>query len=73
MAANRPRGRQKNVTGQGKSIKRRGAGLGTGPVGGAGRGSEIGGVGAPSAHGSVGMGEGQLLSSGNRPYRTGEE
>ena len=33
MAANRPRGREKNVTGQGKSIKRRGSGLGTGPVG----------------------------------------
>jgi len=34
---NRPRGRQKNVTGQGKDIKRRGSGLGTGPVGMAGR------------------------------------
>ncbi len=33
MAYNRPRGRQRNVTGQGKSVKRRGAGLGTGPVG----------------------------------------
>ena len=33
MAQNRPRGRQRNVTGQGKGIKRRGAGLGTGPVG----------------------------------------
>lgn len=33
MAENRPRGRQRNVTGQGKQIKRRGAGLGTGPVG----------------------------------------
>lgn len=33
MAQNRPRGRQKNITGQGKSIKRRGSGLGTGPVG----------------------------------------
>ena len=30
---NRPNGRQKNVTGQGKNIQRRGSGLGTGPVG----------------------------------------
>ena len=37
MAGNRPRGRQKNVTGQGKSVKRRGEGLGTGPVGGSAR------------------------------------
>lgn len=34
---NRPRGRQKNITGQGKDIKRRGGGLGTGPVGNTGR------------------------------------
>ena len=34
---NRPRGRQKNITGYGKDIKRRGAGLGTGPVGKTGR------------------------------------
>ncbi|MBQ8186287.1 MAG: peptidase C11 [Clostridia bacterium] len=34
---NRPRGRQKNVTGQGKDVKRRGSGLGTGPVGMSGR------------------------------------
>lgn len=33
MANNRPRGREKNITGQGKSVKRRGSGLGTGPVG----------------------------------------
>lgn len=33
MAYNRPRGRQRNITGQGKSIKRRGSGLGIGPVG----------------------------------------
>ena len=30
---NRPRGREKNVTGQGKDIYKRGEGLGTGPVG----------------------------------------
>ena len=33
MAGNRPRGREKNITGAGKEIKRRGSGLGTGPVG----------------------------------------
>ncbi len=33
MAMNRPRGREKNITGRGKDIKRRGSGLGTGPVG----------------------------------------
>ncbi len=33
MPTNRPTGRQRNVTGQGKSIGRRGSGLGTGPVG----------------------------------------
>ncbi len=43
MAVNRPRGRQRNVTGAGKSIKRRGSGLGTGPVGVAGRGAGISG------------------------------
>ena len=36
MAPNRPRGREKNITGQGKPIKKRGAGLGTGPVGSSG-------------------------------------
>ena len=36
MASNRPRGREKNVTGQGKDIKRRESGLGTGPVGSSG-------------------------------------
>ena len=34
---NRPTGRQKNITGYGKNIKRRGSGLGTGPVGKTGR------------------------------------
>ncbi|MBR3770558.1 MAG: peptidase C11 [Lachnospiraceae bacterium] len=34
---NRPRGRQRNITGQGKDIRRRGAGLGSGPVGVSGR------------------------------------
>ena len=36
MAGNRPRGREKNITGAGKEIKRRGSGLGTGPVGASG-------------------------------------
>ena len=43
MAPNRPRGRQKNITGAGKPVKRRGSGLGTGPVGGVGRGAGISG------------------------------
>ena len=55
MTPNRPRGRQKNVTGAGKPIKRRGSGLGTGPVGGAGRGQGIGGGHRPSG-GSFHMG-----------------
>lgn len=33
MGVNRPRGRQQNISGAGKSVHRRGAGLGTGPVG----------------------------------------
>lgn len=33
MENNRPRGREKNVTGPGKSVHKRGEGLGTGPVG----------------------------------------
>lgn len=37
MATNRPRSRVKNVTGTGKSVHRRGSGLGTGPVGKPGR------------------------------------
>ena len=37
MATNRPRGRVRNVTGAGKSVHRRGSGLGTGPVGKTGR------------------------------------
>lgn len=52
MAPNRPRGRQKNVTGTGKPIGRRGSGLGTGPVGGAGRGAGIGGSKPGSTGGS---------------------
>ncbi|MDE7300224.1 MAG: peptidase C11 [Lachnospiraceae bacterium] len=36
MENNRPRGREKNVTGPGKTVQKRGQGLGTGPVGEAG-------------------------------------
>ena len=36
MNDNRPRGREKNVTGPGKTVEKRGEGLGTGPVGEAG-------------------------------------
>ena len=36
MATNRPRGREKNVTNNSKGVKKRGSGLGTGPVGNAG-------------------------------------
>jgi len=46
--ANRPRGREKNITGQGKDIKRRGSGLGTGPVGTSGRTPVPGGSGCAS-------------------------
>ena len=70
MAFNRPRGRQKNVTGKGSSIKRRGSGLGTGPVGGAGRGSGIGGGfpgNRPESNGSapVGGSNRNVTRSGN--------
>lgn len=33
MPDNRPKGREKHVSGQGKDVYRRGEGLGTGPVG----------------------------------------
>ena len=36
MENNRPRGREKDVTGPGKTVHKRGDGLGTGPVGDAG-------------------------------------
>lgn len=59
MAGPRPRGRQRNVTGAGKSIKRRGGGLGGGPVGSAGGyggrpGSSSGGSGRPVGNGGRG-------------------
>jgi len=45
MAVNRPRARQKNITGGSKGVKRRGSGLGTGPVGSGGHGGFGGGTG----------------------------
>lgn len=58
MAVNRPRGRQRNVTGHGKPINRRGSGLGTGPIG------SSGGYGGRPGGGSAGMG-GHRNSRGN--------
>jgi len=52
MATNRPRGRVKNVTGNSKGVKKRGEGLGTGPVG--STGGSMGG-----STGSVPSGGGQ--------------
>lgn len=56
MATNRPRGRVKNVTGNSKGVKKRGSGLGTGPVG--------------STGGSVGS-TGSTTSGGKRATRAG--
>lgn len=58
MDQNRPRGREKNVTGQTGSVQKRGSGLGTGPVGGGGRGK-------PSSGG--GNGGGQRSGGGRGP------
>ena len=68
MALNRPRGRQRNVTGRGKSVNRRGSGLGTGPVGNTG-----GYSGRPGRGGSVGgsNGGGRPVRSGGRGNRSG--
>ena len=46
MANNRPRARQKYVTGGSKGVKRRGSGLGTGPVGGGRPGGSTGSSGS---------------------------
>jgi len=54
---NRPRGRQKNITGHGKEIKRRGAGLGSGPVGDFRR---------TARNSSDGMRNGKIIRSGGR-------
>ena len=50
---NRPRGRERNVTGPGKTVHKRGDGLGTGPVGASGGQS---GGGQPSSAGARGPG-----------------
>jgi len=57
MATNRPRGRVKNVTGNSKGVKKRGEGLGTGPVG--------------SIGGSMGGSSGSVSSGGKRATRAG--
>ena len=53
MAENRPRGRQKNISGPGKGVYKRGSGLGTGPVGNSG-GYSGRGSGRPSGGGLSG-------------------
>ena len=55
MANNRPRSREKNVTGDSKGVKKRGSGLGTGPVGG----------------GSNPMGQGMNIPSGRTTRSSG--
>ena len=52
MAGNRPRSREKNVTGDSKGVARRGSGLGTGPVGGGAPGS-AGGNGSSGSPGRI--------------------
>ena len=61
---NRPTGRQRNITGQGKDVRRRGAGLGTGPVGKTGRmpqGSAGGAYHRSSTRSGGGLGGGKLI------------
>ena len=65
MATNRPRGRERNVTGAGKEIKRRGSGLGTGPVGTSG-----GYQGRPGGSRPAGNAGGQR-NYGSGPQRSG--
>ncbi len=62
MAGNRPRSREKNVTGGSKGVKRRGSGLGTGKVGG---GSSV------SGGSSISGGSFESSSSGRRVTRAG--
>ena len=65
MAANAPRGRQRNVTGAGKSINRRGSGLGTGPVGSSGGYGGRPGGGNKRPTGGSSFGGGRKNSGGN--------
>ena len=62
MANNRPRARQKYVTGGSKGVQRRGSGLGTGPVGGGRPGRSAGG----GAYGGGGVRRGGNRSSGGK-------
>ena len=63
MSENRPQGRRKNVTGQGKSVYKRGDGLGSGPVGNSGAGGSF----RPSSGGNSGRGGGQRNGGGFNP------
>ncbi len=58
---NRPRSREKHVTGGGAGVHRRGSGLGTGPVGGSSP-QQIGGTGAGSGSGQKRSGGPSLLT-----------
>ena len=69
MAGNRPRSREKNVTGGSKGVKRRGNGLGTGPVGSGGGSFDSGMAGgsvSPSGNGRRGFGTGTRASGGGK-------
>ena len=57
---NRPQGREKNITGTGKGIKKRGEGQGNGPVGGSGGIPPMGGGGSSSGGGKRSSGGGGL-------------
>ena len=57
---NRPRGRRRNVTGQGSGVNVHGEGLGTGPVGSSGGGSGSGSTGSGGGKRSGGRGFGGL-------------
>ena len=58
---NRPQGRRKNITGQGKSVEKHGSGLGTGPVG-----SQGGYSGRPGNQGGAPQQGGGQRSTGTR-------
>lgn len=65
MANNRPRARQKYVTGGSQGVKRRGSGLGTGPVGGGRPGGSTGSTGSSGSYGG-GSYRGGTRSSGGK-------
>ena len=62
MENNRPRGREKNVTGPGKTVHKRGDGLGTGPVGDAGGYKDQKPSGGASGTGTRAGGAGKLIA-----------